>query len=85
MKLFDREPALTLAVVQTLLALLLAFGVDLTVEQVGAILAVTAAVLGWVTRSQVWSPASLDEIASAEAALGQVTLDDVDGDADGIS
>jgi hypothetical protein len=29
-------------------------------------------------RHRVWSPASLDEIASAEAALGSVTLDDVE-------
>lgn len=49
----DREPALTLAVVQALLALVLAFGVDLTVEQTGAILAVTAAALGYATRQQV--------------------------------
>lgn len=53
MKLWDREPAMILAVVQTALALILAFGVDLTVEQTGAILAVTAAVLGLITRSQV--------------------------------
>ena len=53
MTLWNREPAMILAVVQTALALILAFGVDLTVEQTGAILAVTAAVLGLITRSQV--------------------------------
>lgn len=50
---FDREPALVLGLVQAVLALILAFGVDLSTEQVGAILAVTAAVLGYVTRSKV--------------------------------
>ena len=51
--LWNREPALILGVVQTVLALLLAFGVDLTVEQTGAILAVSAAVLAVVTRTKV--------------------------------
>lgn len=51
--LWNREPALILAVVQTVLALVLAFGVNLSVEQTGAILAVSAAVLGLITRSQV--------------------------------
>lgn len=51
--LWNREPVMFLAVVQTGLALLLAFGVDLTKEQVGAILAFTAAVLGFVVRRKV--------------------------------
>lgn len=49
----DREPALILAAVQSVLALVVAFGLDLTVEQTGALLAVTAAVLGVITRSKV--------------------------------
>jgi hypothetical protein len=48
-----REPALAVGLVQTVLGLVLAFGVDLSNEQVGAIMAVTAAVLALVTRSQV--------------------------------
>lgn len=47
------EPAMLMAVVQALLALLLAFGLELTTEQVGAILAFSAAVLGLVVRKQV--------------------------------
>lgn len=47
------EPAVVAGVVQAVLALLLAFGVPLTQEQMGAILAVTAAVLALVVRSQV--------------------------------
>lgn len=54
--IFGREPALILGLVQTVLALVLAFGVDLDSEQVGAILAVSAAVLAVITRQQV-SPA----------------------------
>lgn len=51
--IWKREPALILGFVQTVLALVLAFGVELDTEQVGAILAVTAAVLAVVTRQQV--------------------------------
>lgn len=54
------EPALALGLVQTVLGLVLAFGLDLSNEQVGAIMAVTAAVLALVTRSQVTPTASAD-------------------------
>lgn len=53
MSLWHREPALILGLVQSVLALVLAFGVELSEEQVGAILAVTAALLAVVTRSRV--------------------------------
>lgn len=51
--LWKREPALFYGLVNTLLALVLAFGVKLSTEQTGAILAATSAVLALVTRSQV--------------------------------
>ena len=51
--MFNREPALILALVQSALALVIAFGLELTPEQVGASLAVTAAALGVITRSRV--------------------------------
>lgn len=51
--IWKREPALFYGLVNTNLALVLAFGVDLTTEQTGAILAVTSALLALVTRSQV--------------------------------
>ena len=44
------------ALVQAVIALAVAFGLSLEPDQVGAILAVTAVVLGLITRSQV-SPA----------------------------
>jgi len=47
------EPALVAGVVQALLALLLAFGVPLSDEQVGAIIAVSAAILAIVVRQRV--------------------------------
>ena len=51
--IFKREPALFLGLIQTVLALVLAFGVDLSTEQTGAILAVTAAALALITRQNV--------------------------------
>lgn len=51
--LWGREPAMVLAFVQALIVLVVAFGLRLTPEQTGAILAVTALALGLITRSQV--------------------------------
>jgi hypothetical protein len=55
--LWGREPAMVLALVQAVLALVVAFGLNLAPDQIGAILAVTAVVLGLITRSRV-SPVS---------------------------
>jgi hypothetical protein len=54
--IFGREPAMVLALVQAVIALVVAFGLNLAPDQIGAILAVTAVVLGLITRSRV-SPA----------------------------
>lgn len=54
--LWGREPAMVLALVQAVIVLAVSFGLRLTPEQTGAILAVTAVVLGLITRTQV-SPA----------------------------
>jgi hypothetical protein len=51
--IFGREPAMVLALVQAVIALVVAFGLQLAPDQIGAILAVTAVVLGLITRSQV--------------------------------
>ena len=47
------EPALVSGFVQAVLGLLLAFGVKLSLEQTGAILAVTAAGLAFIVRGRV--------------------------------
>lgn len=47
------EPALILGAVQAILALAITFGAGLSTDQVGAILALSAAVLAVVTRSRV--------------------------------
>ena len=49
----NKEPVAILAVVQTVLALVVSFGFELSGEQVGAITAVAAAVLGLWARSKV--------------------------------
>jgi len=54
--LWGREPAMVLALVQAVLALVVAFGLSLEPDQIGAILAATAVILGLITRSKV-SPA----------------------------
>jgi hypothetical protein len=53
--LWGREPAMVLARVQASIALVVAFGLSLAPDQIGAILAVTAVILGLITRSRVSS------------------------------
>lgn len=52
-RLVRKEPVMFQGVLQASIALLAAFGMSMSVEQVGAVLAFTAAVLTFVTRSQV--------------------------------
>lgn len=54
------EPALVSGAVAAVIALLAAFGLDLSAEQVGAVLAVVAAVLAFVVRAQVTPTAKTD-------------------------
>lgn len=56
--LWNREPAAILGALQAVLALAITFGVGLTVEQVGAILAASAALLAVLLRQTVTAPAS---------------------------
>ena len=51
--IFKREPALILGLVGAVIALVIAFGLELSSEQVGGIMAGTSALLAVVTRSQV--------------------------------
>ncbi|MBA2717838.1 MAG: hypothetical protein H0U52_01155 [Chloroflexi bacterium] len=50
--IFGREPAMVLALVQAVIALVVAFGLSLAPDQIGAILPVTAVILGLITRSR---------------------------------
>lgn len=51
--LWNREPAMVMAVVQCAIALAISFGLHLSTEQTGAVVAFTAALLGLITRSRV--------------------------------
>lgn len=51
--MFNREPILWLAFVQAVIAFVVSFGLDLSGEQTGSIMAVTAALLGLVARQRV--------------------------------
>jgi hypothetical protein len=51
--IWNREPVLFLSTIQTAVALLVSFGLDFTAEQVGAITAACAAVLGLIARTKV--------------------------------
>lgn len=64
-----KEPAIVAGVVQAVLGLLLAFGVDLSTEQTGAILAVTAAVLALFVRSQVTPTAGEPDVRNERGAI----------------
>ena len=64
--LFGREPVMILAIIQTGLALVIGFGLDLTPQQIGAIMAFAAAVLGFVARQQVTPVETLPDTAPAD-------------------
>jgi hypothetical protein len=66
--LWGREPAMVLALVQAVIVLGVSFGLALTTEQTGAILALTAVVLGLLTRSQVFPTKSTAGVAATQAA-----------------
>ena len=51
--LWGREPVAFLTVVQAGLALAVGFGVPITTQQMGLLMAFSAALLGFVTRSKV--------------------------------
>lgn len=63
--IWKREPALFYGVVNAVIALALSFGLDLKPDQIGAILAVTSAVLALITRTQV-TPNTKIALASAQ-------------------
>lgn len=64
--LWRKSPARIVGFVTALLALLVAFGVQVTTDQQVAILGIVSAVIillgGEVTRSQVYSPNTFDEV-----------------------
>jgi hypothetical protein len=58
--MLQEEPVLTLAVVQSGIAMLVGFGLAWSGEQVGLVVGFSAAVLGWIARSQVTPNSRVD-------------------------
>lgn len=56
--ILGREPILILAAVQATIALVAAFGLQLSAEQIAALVAFSAAVLGVIARQRVTPTAS---------------------------
>jgi hypothetical protein len=57
---FSREPALWLGVAQAILGLIIGFGVHITTEQAGLIMAVAAAIAAVIVRQNVYAPVDKD-------------------------
>jgi hypothetical protein len=53
---FSREPALWLGLFQAIIGLVIGFGVHITSEQAGLIMAVAAAIAAIVVRQNVYAP-----------------------------
>jgi formate hydrogenlyase subunit 3/multisubunit Na+/H+ antiporter MnhD subunit len=66
-KLWDREPVLVLALLQGALAMGVTFGLNLTADQVGGIMIFAAAVVGFIARQNVYSPATVERLGSDES------------------
>lgn len=69
--IWKAEPTMILAVVSAGLALGMGFGVNITPQQMGLIMAFAAAVLGLINRSQVTSPATLQTMTPGTLAAAQ--------------
>lgn len=68
-RLLTAEPALLIGAIQATLALAVAFGLELSAEQVGAIVATTGAVMALVTRQAVVAPATAVRMTRAAATI----------------
>lgn len=64
-KMWLNEPTAVIATVQTLIALVIAFGVELTAEQGATILAAVTAIGGLLIHSQVTSTQALQNYTDA--------------------
>ncbi len=69
----QNEPAIVAAVVQALLGLAVAFGLDLTDEQLASIMALAAAILALLVRRSAYGPATGQALTvRAEAAEAEL-------------
>lgn len=66
---FRNEPAVVYGLIEAVIALVIAFGLDLTGEQVAGIMAVVAVLTGVGVRQLAYGPKTVDEIMDAEAVV----------------
>lgn len=66
----DKEPAVILGVLQAALALAIGFGLKISPEQMGLIMAFAAAVVALVVRQNVFSQQSVEKIVAAATVAG---------------
>jgi hypothetical protein len=59
--IWGREPALFMAAISAVIALAVGFGLHITTEQMGLIMAATAAIVGFIVRQNVASITNLQE------------------------
>ena len=67
--LWKREPALFYGLVNAIIALVVSFGLQLKADQIGAILAVTSAVLALTTRKVVGTQTAVAVAAAATPVI----------------
>lgn len=68
--IFGREPALIYGAIAAIIALAVGFGLPVTPEQTGLILAVVTAIIAVVVRQSVYSPASTERISNEQYRAG---------------
>lgn len=74
--MFGREPAVILGLVGALIALAVGFGLDVSAEQTGLIMAAVSAVLAFVTRSQV-TPVDADGLPAEKRMFDERGVSDL--------
>lgn len=69
------EPAVLFSLVEALIALAVAFGLDLSGEQVAGVMAVVAILTGVGVRQTAWGPKSVGDIIDADNFIRQADPD----------
>lgn len=70
--MFDKEPALIIGAFRAIMILAVSFGLNLTNEQMGAIIAVISVAMSIWTRSKVYSPDTVANIISSPTKRAEV-------------
>lgn len=67
--MFGREPALIIGAIQALVALGIGFGLHVTPEQFGLIMAAVGAILAVLTRSQTTSTPAVNDLITTAVSM----------------